>query len=353
MGPWNGCGGHRHRDDLDHGHQGDPPASTACRTNSRAPARRNSVSGSSTPSGEGRRTTVLSFMAYHSSLEMWKVSNPRDTPLPTQPSPTFDHSSHMHRRASHGDSRRAGTAYGVDGCRKGWFYFALVSGQKPSWGVVETIAELVAVTNNLDRIFIDIPIGLPNDERGRLCDRQARRELTGLRASSVFPAPARSVLTAKNYEEANCQNRKAAGKGLTRQTYAILPKIGEVDCLLRCNKKARRTVREVHPEICFWAFAGRSPMRHNKKTGCGFDQRLDLLECFKPYVGTSFRKRFDEIRPQYRCSDLADDDILDAMAAAITASVDPWALKTLPDCPNRDSCDLPMEIVYAPRAAFG
>lgn len=249
--------------------------------------------------------------------------------------------------------KRAGTVYGVDGCRKGWFYFALVSGGEPCGVVVDTIAELVARTNNLDRIFIDIPIGLSNDEKGRPCDREARRKLGRPRASSVFPAPARSVLTAKSYKDANCQNRRAVGKGLTRQTYAIVPKIREVDCLLRCNEKARGTVREVHPEVCFWALAGCSPMRHNKKTACGFDERLSLLECFEPYVGTSFRESFGQIRRKYRCSDLADDDILDAMAAAVTALADPVALKTLPECPMRDSCDLPMEIVYAPRAAFG
>ena len=245
-------------------------------------------------------------------------------------------------------SRRTETAYGVDGCRKGWFYFALVPGREPEWAVVEKIADLVAGANDSDRIFIDIPIGLPNGGEGRLCDSAARRKLAPHRTSSVFPVPVRSALTAETYEEANEQNRKASGKGLPKQTYAIMPKIREVDSLLRGSARARSAVREVHPEICFWALAGGSPMRHGKKTGRGFHERLTLLERFH----TSAVKCFDEIRTGYRRRDLADDDILDAMAVAITASADRGALRTLPELPVEDSCGLPMEMVYAPASAF-
>ena len=41
---------------------------------------------------------------------------------------------------------------------------------------------------------------------------------------------------------------------------------------------------------------------------------------------------------------MADDAILDAMAAAITASTDPVALKTLPKHPAMDPRGLPMEM---------
>ena len=246
------------------------------------------------------------------------------------------------------NSPRTETAYGVDGCPKGWFYFALVPGQEPKWGVVEEIADLVAEVDDSDRIFIDIPIGLPSGGEGRLCDREARRKLVPHRTSSVFPVPVRSALTAETYEEASEKNWKASGKRLSKQTYAIMPKIKEVDSLLRGSAKARRVVREVHPEICFWALAGASPMRHNKKTGRGFDERIAVLERFHP----SAVRCFDEIRTGYRRVDLADDDILDAMALAITASANRGALRTLPEVPVEDSCGLPMGMVYAPVSAF-
>ena len=246
------------------------------------------------------------------------------------------------------NSLRTEAAYGVDGCRKGWFYFALVPEGEPEWGIVEKMADLVAEADDSDRIFIDIPIGLPNGGEGRLCDTEARRKLAPHRTSSVFPVPVRSALTAETYEEASERNRKASGKKLSKQTYAIMPKIREVDSLLRSSAKARRVVREVHPEICFWALAGGSPMRHNKKTGRGFSERIAVLERFHPSAG----KRFDEIRTKYRSGDLADDDILDAMALAITASANRGALRTLPEVPVEDSCGLPMEMVYAPVSAF-
>ena len=174
------------------------------------------------------------------------------------------------------NSLRTETAYGVDGCRKGWFYFALVSGREPEWAVVEEIADLVAGASDSDRILIDIPIGLPTDGKGRLCDSEARRKLAPHRTSSVFPVPVRSALTAETYEEANEKNRRASGKGLPRQTYAIMPKIREVDSLLRASARARRAVREVHPEICFWALAGGSPMRHGKEDRTRFSRTAYL-----------------------------------------------------------------------------
>ena len=70
-----------------------------------------------------------------------------------------------------------------------------------------------------------------------------------------------------------------------------------------------------------------------KKKGAGFDERFALLEGFRPSVGEDF----DRIRTEFRRGDVANDDILDAMAAAITASADPVALKTLPEHPTKDS----------------
>ena len=186
------------------------------------------------------------------------------------------------------DARRpnaaSGTAYGVDGCSAGWFYFALARSGAPDWGIASTIKELVSSADDSDRIFVDIPIGLPDGREGRGCDTEARGRLRAPRASSVFPVPVRAALFAATYEEASRVNREASEKGLTRQTFAVLRKIREVDRLLRRSEKARRIVREIHPEICFWALAGGSPMGHSKKKGAGFDKRLALLKGFHPSV---------------------------------------------------------------------
>lgn len=51
---------------------------------------------------------------------------------------------------------------------------------------------------------------------------------------------------------------------------------------------------------------------------------------------------------------VARDDILDALAAAVTAKLglgcpDNYQLRTLPECPPRDCKDLRMEMVYVER----
>ena len=236
----------------------------------------------------------------------------------------------------------SGTAYGVDGCRAGWLYFALARSREPGWSIVGAIDELVSSADGSDRIFVDIPIGLPRGADGRLCDTEARERLGAGFVGTVFPAPVRAALDADTYENANRISREEIGKGMTQQTFAILPRIREVDGLLPRSEKARHIVREVHPEVCFWALAGGSPLSNRKKTGAGFHERFALLEGFRPSVGEEFAR----IRTEFRCWDVADDDILDAMATAITASTDPAALKTLPEHPTMDSRGLPMEMVY-------
>lgn len=237
------------------------------------------------------------------------------------------------------------TAIGVDGCPGGWFYIALGSSAPPHWGVVKKVAELVREARESDRIFVDIPIGLPDARlKERECDLMARKKLGQPRGSSVFPAPVRAALGAKNYEEAKQRSHKEIGKELSIAAFCILPKIREVDKLLRSAEKARRVVREVHPEVCFWAFADR-PMKFSKtkEKQKAYEERLAVLESVRP----SARKEMEEILKQFRRKDVARDDAVDAMAAAITAAARKRNLRTLPPRPPKDSKGLPMEMVYA------
>jgi len=224
----------------------------------------------------------------------------------------------------------------------------LTDSRRGDWGIVQTINELVSTAGYSDRIFVDIPIGLPNGPKGRCCDVEARRMLKAPRAASVFSAPAREALDAETYDEAGQISRETTGKGMTKQTFAILPKIREVDELLQGNEMLQDMVREVHPEICFWALHGCNPMPQSKKTHQGFDDRRALLKRFYPSVCDDFA----QIRAEFRCWDLADDDILDAMVASVTASAPQKALKTLPTHPEMDATGLPMRMVYVDERAF-
>ena len=248
------------------------------------------------------------------------------------------------------ENRAPATAYGVDGCRKGWFCFGLTSSGERRYGIATTFDELVSTAKDAGRIFVDIPIGLPDDPEGRHCDKEARRALKWPRASSVFTPPVREALSATPHREASRINGRVTGKGLTQQAYALRKKIKEVDDLLQEHEAACR-IQEVHPEICFWALAGGKAMEHGKKTSAGFRDRLKLLQSLLPSACSDF----PEIRARFRSWDLADDDILDAIAAAVTASASEEMLRWLPDRSAEDDrpgdcCRRRMEMVYRKEA---
>ena len=96
------------------------------------------------------------------------------------------------------------TAYGVDGCRAGWFFVALKPCGEMYSGIIRTIEELVKTAGNTDRIFVDIPIGLSHGGAERVCDLEAREILGRPRASSIFRVPVRAALKADTYEESKC-----------------------------------------------------------------------------------------------------------------------------------------------------
>lgn len=239
------------------------------------------------------------------------------------------------------------TVYGVDGCPAGWFFIRLGSDGKIVGDVAERFEAIVNEAGDSDRIFVDIPIGLPKGVERRPCDVEARRVMRGSdRVNSVFTTPSRGVLRAETFEEANRISWEIAARGVSRQTWGIIPKIREMDKLIRNSPKALNIVREVHPEICFWALAGGKPMSHSKKKraggkNIGIEERLDVLKCFRPTIRDDYRK----IRQKFYLGHVARDDILDAMAAAITAQA-PDACRTLPERPPVDACGLRMEMVY-------
>lgn len=49
---------------------------------------------------------------------------------------------------------------------------------------------------------------------------------------------------------------------------------------------------------------------------------------------------------RFRRKEVGRDDVLDALAAAVTAAVDPQNLASIPETPEFDSRGYPMEMVY-------
>ena len=231
---------------------------------------------------------------------------------------------------------------GVDGCKTGWFAVAIDGDGHWSAHVYQSAQALLDAHRDASLILIDIPIGLrESGAKERLCDLEARKRLSPKRGSSVFPAPCRRALSAGSYAEACRINRQNTGRGLSLQSWAIAGKIREVDELLG-GKPFDGRVREVHPEVCFAAFAGGCPMKHSKKRTPGFAERMRVLRKFYPRTDEVVDYALDN----WRRKQVARDDIVDALAAAVTAYLGHSRLKTLPDGPELDARGRPMEIVF-------
>jgi predicted RNase H-like nuclease len=230
------------------------------------------------------------------------------------------------------------TIGGADGCPGGWVCVErdTITGDIFS-EVLPTTRQLLERGRSLAVLTVDIPIGL-TDAEPRECDLQARHLLTSKRSSSVFPAPVRPVLEATSYLEACELSASACGKRLSKQAHAIMWRIREVDAMLRSEPELRARVREIHPEVCFYAWAGH-PMQHGKRTREGRAERLALVE-------EHFQGAFDHIRREIPNRQAAADDILDAFAALWTAErIVRGMATTVPAVPSEDRFGLRMEMV--------
>ncbi len=77
------------------------------------------------------------------------------------------------------------------------------------------------------------------------------------------------VVESRTYTDGNKAGHRAQGKGLSKQAWAIVPKIREVDEALRVDERLRDKVKEVHPELCFTVMNDGTPMAHAKRTDAG------------------------------------------------------------------------------------
>ena len=238
---------------------------------------------------------------------------------------------------------------GVDGCKGGWLSIGL-DDQDFGIKVFKEFSELVDYYREACLILVDIPIGLPcPGPKPRDCDADARNKL-GTRGVTVFRVPIREVAymvsEGASREKANRRSRELNSKGVGVQAFSIMGKIAEVDrALLTLDKNVSSKIREVHPEVCFWALNGNSPMRDNKKRRNGRRERKRVLQNLEPRTEVIYQSALSK----YLRKDVARDDILDALVAAVTAKLsyqEGYKLKTLPECPPTDCKGLPMEMVY-------
>ena len=214
-----------------------------------------------------------------------------------------------------------GVAVGLDGCPTGWIAAVVDDGRLAAVEYRESARAVLEAYPDAKAFAFDIPIHL-SASGDREADREARRFLPTGRSSSIFNAPPLAALHAASYEEANELSRQVAGKGLSRQSFALLPKIREVAEV--AAEHAR--VLEAHPEVSFAALSDGRTLP-SKKTWDGLMQRRALLSAaglaIPDVVGEASRRG-------------AADDIVDAVACAWTAArIARGEASPLPDPPQR------------------
>jgi predicted RNase H-like nuclease len=219
---------------------------------------------------------------------------------------------------------------GVDGAKSGWIA-VWNAGEGLDFDVYASAAHVVGMHPKAEVIAVDIPMGL-SDSGPRSPDVLARKFVGGRRSSSVFSSPVRGVLDSESREEASRRHREIDGRGFGAQAFGILPKIREWDSLLRMDDRARRIVREIHPEVCFAALGGNGGLAEPKKSAEGAARRAAILS---RYFGQS---SVNELLGRVPKSRAAADDVLDALAALWSAHrIARGIAESLPSPPEVDS----------------
>ncbi len=231
-----------------------------------------------------------------------------------------------------------GVLVGVDGCPGGWLAVREWPSNHVDALVYGSFKDLLTDLPSPAAIAIDIPIGLP-DVGSRACDEAARKHLQFPRMCSVFPAPIRPLLAAVSHADA-CRIRfDVEGKKVSKQVFAILRKVREVDEALTHTPAVRTIVTEVHPELSFAMWNEGRPLLHAKRRPEGKSERRALIEAAWPGVISSCQTYLGSAEYQL-------DDLHDALAALWSARrIVAGTFRRFPSVDEHDRHGLPMRIV--------
>lgn len=213
----------------------------------------------------------------------------------------------------------SGRALGVDAAgTHGWVGVVVDAG-----GFVAarrgTLPEIVRGAEPVDVIGVDIPIGSVPRARRR-ADVDARRFI-GPRGASVFAVPPADVLEAATYAAANEMLVARGSPKLSRQAWALVPRIRETATVAATDPR----VFEVHPEASFRELAGEH-LPWSKKSWNGLLLRRRLLAA----AGIALPDELPDI------AGAPADDVVDAAVVAWSARrIAAGTARTFPDPPEQ------------------
>ncbi|MFJ8629617.1 DUF429 domain-containing protein [Streptomyces sp. NPDC093568] len=221
---------------------------------------------------------------------------------------------------------------GVDACgRQGWVGIGLTGGAYAGSLVDVRLDALIERAAEAAVIAVDMPLGLV--ERGWRAADLGARALLRERRSTVFLVAPRPAWLESEYTVAGDRCQELTGQRLSRQAWALAPKLLEA----RACWLADRRVHEVHPELSFRALAGGVPPAYAKKTWRGQHARRALLAAAGVVLP-------DELGEADR---VPADDVLDAAAAAWSAHrIAVGTAVRVPQSPELDAEGRAVEIRY-------
>ena len=226
---------------------------------------------------------------------------------------------------------------GVDGCRNGWIAAVLERGELriEKFNVIDDIVDKY---KEFTEFLIDMVIGLPSNDSYIRPDTTARKLIPG-RTSTIFAVPSRQAVYANSELEQIRENKKALGKGLAKQTMAIIPKMREIDVFLNKNQEYKNVIKESHPEVCFSRLNGEVVMS-KKSERDGMIERIQILNKFLPWLTSSYVLQMSKL---HRCN---VDDIVDAICLAVTGNLYAQGKgECIPESPMEDECGLMMRMI--------
>ncbi|MER8007850.1 MULTISPECIES: DUF429 domain-containing protein [unclassified Streptomyces] len=221
---------------------------------------------------------------------------------------------------------------GVDACGKqGWVGITLTDGAYGGSLVDIRLDSLIERAAGARVIAVDMPLGLV--EQGWRAADLAARALLGVRRGSVFLIAPRPAWQEREYVAAADRCQELTGNRLSRQAWALAPKLFEA----RACWLADQRLHEVHPELSFQTLAGGVPLTHPKKTWRGQHLRRSLLA----EAGIVLPDALGE------ADRVPADDVLDAAVAAWSAHrIARGTAGRVPETPEPDAEGRAVEIRF-------
>lgn len=198
--------------------------------------------------------------------------------------------------------------------------------------VLPTLADVLDYRPGFDVIALHSPVGSPaKPGEERRCDVAARELLGRARAGAALPAPARSLLDAPSFEEAQLLDWS-----MTVNRWRIMPRAAE--SIREVQSWRQRNVWEVNPELAFRQMNEGRLVAHGRRTQHGRQERMALLERKLPGCDRALEQRPRRVRENHLLDALADLWIARRIVAR--------AIARLADPPEWDPEGVRMDIVF-------